>query len=546
MAFRTQRGPGYSVSSRPTISVIEDIDTGFDWSAADTIDVICGGSIVQTFSVGAGADLFNIVAASLTTGTALEIDDMNALTSGKGLHLAGSATAMTSAGRLLLSDHTGATSTSGILNEFKSAANDETVILKVTGTSTLAAGVALDISAAAMTTGKAIDISDLDLIDTGKAIHVDATGVTHTSGILVHLDSAGTVITGAGRIFLSDHTGVTTTSGTLNEFKSAGNDETILLKLTAESLTTGTLLDLGIAAALTTGVGIKLAHTTSVIADTGSLVRITSSSADTGGATNGTLLDVRSTGQLTGTVARFDNILTSGTGISVIGTGVMLTTGNLLTLTANSATTAAGILRINCNAITDGIGAVITSSSGVSTATGRLLRVDHTGTTTASGAGIIAEVASAATDATTILKVTASSTLISGAALQVSGAAITTGTGIKMTNLDLLTTGNGLDIRSNAPDTGTRALLNIINDNTAATGCTGLAIQNDATAGAHIKLTGTGILGIDFTALGANDFLFDCTQSDTGSAAPQTNAAVGFIRCKVGGTAQYIPYYNAT
>lgn len=372
MATSTARGNGYATDLRCTYGVPEDLDTGIDFSANDTIDIRCGGSIVQTFTTGAAADLFNIVGSALTTGTGIELDDLNALTSGKGLHLAGSATAMTSAGRLLLSNHTGATSTSGILNEFASAANDETVILKVTASDLLAAGIALDISCAAMTTGKCIDMSDLAAITTGKAIHVDATGVTQTSGVLVHLDSAGTAITGAGRIFLSDHTGATTTSGILNEFASAANDESVIVKITASSL------------------------------------------------------------------------------------------------------------------------------------------------------------------------------LAAGKMLNLSAAAMTTGKAIDMADLDGLTTGQAINIASNSADTGTRALVKINNDNTAATGATPLEINNDATAGAHIKLTGTGILGIDFTALGATDFLWDCTAASGCTAAPQTNAAVGFITCKVGGTQQWIPYYNAT
>ena len=457
--FRTQRGLGYSVSSRPTIGVPEDLDTGLDWSAADTIDVIAGGVKVLTLTSGATANHIDIADTALTTGTIIKVahttgviadtgsilrlssssvdtggatngtildiastgqlagtvvrlDNIlttgtamtivgtgimtttgnlltltansattaagllrvngNGLTSGIGAVIASSATAITGAGRLLRVDHTGATTTSGIIAEIASAANDETVIFKVTASAALAAGVVVDLSAAALQTGKVIDISDLDAITTGKAIHVDATGVTQTSGILVHLDSAATALTGAGRIFLSDHTGATTTSGILNEFASAANDESVIVKITASSL------------------------------------------------------------------------------------------------------------------------------------------------------------------------------LAAGKMLHLSAATMTTGKAIDLPDLDGLTTGQAINIASNSADTGTRALVKINNDNTAATGATPLEINNDATAGAHIKLTGTGILGIDFTALGATDFLWDCTAASGCTAAPQTNAAVGFITCKVGGTQQWIPYYNAT
>lgn len=46
MATRTQRGAGYAVTGRPTYGVYEDIDTGVDFSAADTVDVRAGGTKV--------------------------------------------------------------------------------------------------------------------------------------------------------------------------------------------------------------------------------------------------------------------------------------------------------------------------------------------------------------------------------------------------------------------------------------------------------------------------------------------------------------------
>ena len=145
--------------------------------------------------------LLTLTANSATTAAGLLRVDANGLTSGIGVVIASSATAITGAGRLLRVDHTGATGTTAILSEFASAANDETVIVKITASAALAAGVMLDLSPVLMTTGKCIDMSDLDAITTGKAIHIDATGITHTSGILVHIDSAGTVIDSTGRCF---------------------------------------------------------------------------------------------------------------------------------------------------------------------------------------------------------------------------------------------------------------------------------------------------------------------------------------------------------
>src|SRR3990167_8340861 len=338
--------------------------------------------------------------------------------------------------------------------------------------STITSSNVVDISAAALNAGKAIDLSNLDAITTGKAIHIDATGVTQTDGILVHIDSASTALTSTGRLLLVDHTGASGVSTIISEFKSAATDETTIVKITATStLISGVMLDIS-GAALTTGKVIDMSD-----------------------------LDA----------------ITTGKAIHVDATGITQTSGILVH---------------------------IDSACTVMDYTGRLLLVDHTGATTTSG--IVAEVASAANDETTVMRVTASAALALGVVLDLSAAAVTTGTVLDLGGLDALTTGKGINIVSNASGTGTRQLLFINNDNTAAVGTTCLEINNDATAGAHIKLTGTGILGIDFTALGSGDFLFDCTAGAGCTAAPQTNAATGFVRIKVSGTEQWFPYYNAT
>lgn len=159
------------------------------------------------------------------------------------------------------------------------------IILNQGGTTTT---IACDIVSTGLTTGKVIDMSDLSAITTGKAIHVDATGITHTDGILVHIDSAGTVITSTGRLFLSDHTGVTTTSGILNEFKSAANDETVVFQVNATAaLALGKVVNIK-GAAVTTGTLLDISDNTAHT--TGTAVNIVTNSADTG---TRTLLNIK-------------------------------------------------------------------------------------------------------------------------------------------------------------------------------------------------------------------------------------------------------------
>ena len=177
-----------------------------------------------------------------------------------------------------------------------------------------------------------------------------------------------------------------------------------ILNFTNVEMTTGVGINMVGMDALTTGQGISLAHSTTVIADGGSMLRIASSGINTGGATNGTMLDIQGSGQIAGIENRFDSVMETGTVMSVIGTAVMTTTGNLLTLTANAATTAAGILRVNANGLTSGIGFVIASSSTGLTGAGRLLSVVHSGNA-GDASGVVAEISSAAADETVVLQV---------------------------------------------------------------------------------------------------------------------------------------------
>src|SRR3989344_2193039 len=55
------------------------------------------------------------------------------------------------------------------------------------GAGTVTTGNAVDLTVAALTEGKGLDMSDLDAITSGKALHIDATGVTQTTGILAHI-----------------------------------------------------------------------------------------------------------------------------------------------------------------------------------------------------------------------------------------------------------------------------------------------------------------------------------------------------------------------
>lgn len=107
-----------------------------------------------------------------TTGNGIAVT-ADSLTTGTGVSVNSSATAITGAGRMLEVFHTGTTSTSGTLVEFKSAAADETVIFTVNATAVLAGGKAVHINTNSMTTGTALDI-DLAALTSGIGIDLSS------------------------------------------------------------------------------------------------------------------------------------------------------------------------------------------------------------------------------------------------------------------------------------------------------------------------------------------------------------------------------------
>lgn len=347
--------------------------------------------------------------------------------------------------------------------------NAESVALSLVGSQTTAD--VLDISVAGLLSGTVIDISNLDAITTGKGIHIDATGVTQTDGILIHVDSGSTALTATGRLLLVDHTGATTTAqGAIAEIASAATDDTTIFKVTASAalaagiaqdisvalLTTGTALDIGDLDAIISGKGINVASANNTLTS-GILVDI--AAASTALTTNGRLLKVAHSADFNdvgGYIAEFSGAFTTGR-----------------------------LVNITNDVVTDGFLAHINSSSAVLDATGRMLLVDHTGTATISS--ILAEIASNATDETVIFRVSASSTLIGGVAVDISVASMTTGMALDISDADALTTGGIGDFSSNSVDVSARQLIHIHNENVLAVGTVPLNIAN-AAAGNDVEV----------------------------------------------------------
>ena len=426
-------------------------------TSASALDLSGSG----TFTGNTTSSFIHVSPSGLTTGTAMYMV-AGALTTGKLLHLVGNAvssgillhvassvasTTLTTTGRLFKVEHSGNASGTGTVAEVSSAAADETVIFKVTASDALAAGAAVSISASSMTTGKAIVASDLDALTTGMGIHVA---------------SSATAITTTGRLLLVNHTGVTTTSGTIAEVSSSAADETIVLALTANDLATGKMLDFGTNIALTTGQLFKMAHTTSVIADGGSMVRLSSTGINTGGATNATMLDVQTTNQVAGTQVLFKaGAVTTGVVLSLISTTGM-TSGSLLRATTSTAgavatngvisiratgaytsTSNAGLLDVQASATTAGTVVNIQSTAAGQTATA-LLYVKASGFTTGYTGDVAYFESSSTTGASNVISVVAANST-AGNAVKITANSLTTGTGLLVTSSGTITSaGQGL------------------------------------------------------------------------------------------------------
>jgi hypothetical protein len=490
--------------------------------------------------------------AAMTTGTGMHIV-CDTVTSGKVFHIQSgvTGTTMTANGRLFYIQHTGTGGNSvGALAEITSAVADETVIAKITASGALALGNALKVSVSSMTTGSGIVISDLDAL---------------TTGIGVHIASAATAITTTGRLLYVNHTGASSTTGTLVEFTTAATDETVLCSLTNSTAgqTTGTLLNVAasgfttgytgsvvaissssttgaanvvsitganttagntllvtsgvtttngraikvVANALTTGVGIAFEHTTSVIADGGSMVRLSDSGVATGGTTNGTILDIINTGSVAGTLVKINSNVASQTStclLDVVAAGYTTGyTGSVVKMTGCSTTGAGTVLSVTSANTTAGGAVLITSAA--TTTNGYALKVLAEGLTTGTGI-LFAHTTSVIADGGSMVRLSDSGVATGGASngtiLDIQSTGSTAGTLVKIkSNVAGQTTTCLLDVVAAGYTTGfTGSVMKVTGVSTTGAGNVLLVTGANTTAGETVKIdaaaltTGTGLL----------------------------------------------------
>jgi fibronectin-binding autotransporter adhesin len=495
-------------------------------SAANDETTLLKLSVSDVLALGVVLD---ISATAMTTGTGALIT-VDALSTGKGLSIASATTSLATTGRMLLVSHTGATTTSGVLSEFITSATDETTVVQIS-TAAMIDGTALNIvgttgmtsgsllrlasstagavatngvvslkSTGAFTSAAGIGFVDIGASATtaGTLVHITASNASQATNILLHVVQSGVTTGYTGSV--ASFTG-TSTTGDANVvlITSANTTDGRALKIVSGVTTTNGSAMLIQANALTTGVGLRFAHTTTVIADGGSMVRLSSSSVDTGGATTGQILDIANTGSVVGTLVKMYSNVASQTATTILDiaqAGATLTaftddvvsitggfsgnssTGSVLTVTGVN-TTAGNTVKIDASAVTTGTGLLVTSA-GVLITTGELVSFVANGATTCTG----------------VLRASATALTDGYVAEFTGGGANFSATG-GMVNLQMgaATVGSGLKIVTSGIYVGTTGLVNI--DATQTTTGTIIDILNEGrTTGDVLKITtnttGTG------------------------------------------------------
>ena len=225
---------------------------------------------------------------------------------------------------------------------------------------------------------------------------------------------------------------------------------------------------------------------------------------------------------ISGSAAIADSKLAQITTASKVS-GAALT--SLTSIPTQTATTADSFQLTN-NSITTGRAVIFDSSTTVLTGAGRMLLVDHVGTSTISG--VIAEIATSAVDETVLARLTASGAL-TGVMLDITGSALTTGTILDIGDADSLTTGKICNFVSDSASTAARSMVLIDSTNTASVNEVPLTINQDSP-----------FVFADFTGTAG------ATTTDPISTHNTSGAVTDHIRIRVNGTDAWIPISTNT
>jgi len=112
---------------------------------------------------------------------------LDAITTDRGVHISSAGGILSGSGRILFVNSTVGTATSAVLNEFRSSATDETIVLQVQAVDVLAAGVVLDVLAGTATTAQLIQASGADGLTTGRIANFASNSTSTATRSLVRI-----------------------------------------------------------------------------------------------------------------------------------------------------------------------------------------------------------------------------------------------------------------------------------------------------------------------------------------------------------------------
>jgi|GEM_PF-1721857 len=445
----------------------------------------------STAAFGNGGVRFNFTGAH--TGNGFQIDDVTA--TGTGVALAtnslttgiAQATASTSAvltsGKLLSVTWNPATYTgAGITGNLAQIVDSPTVTTSVTGSHN-------DLN---VTRTNTINSAGITYVASGSiakfvnalSVITAGTAITNNASVLdvQQNDTVGTRTTGA-TFAITDLTGAGTGNSAESITANSLTTSTGALTINATALTSGYAQHINVAGSttLTTGGAINVDGPTSTAtlnATTG-LVNISSTGAftnSTTGAASGSLFQITGNGAITPTLA------------SISDTSVMTTTGRLLDLTADAATTVTGLFTISASGLTTGTAEAISSASNVLTS-GKLLSATYNpALVTGVAAGQLVSIVDSPT-----VNITVASTLND---LNITRTNTTTATAITFTPSGSIAkfVNASPTIGSTSAITDTAVVLDLQQNNAASAG-TVLAITNIATGNSSFTISSAGTTG---------------------------------------------------
>lgn len=214
------------------------------------------------------------------------------------------------------------------------------------------------------------------------------------------------------------------------------------------------------------------------------------------------------------------NGLTTGTVLSLTSTGTIVTTGEVLNVVANSATTSSGLVRVSGTSLTSGFAMEITSG-GASLTTGGALNISNG----ASTAGVAVVVTSTGVMTTTagLMTLTGNSATTASGLLRVNGLGLTSGLGVQINGTQAtMTTGRYLSVNNAANEVfGIGANGHIHSTASVDVPTIAVTTQNGITAAA-ITAGGTDTCGvITTTGTSTAATVLDVTFGKTYTTAPK-------------------------